>query len=122
METNPKSTLIVTRRSPCQGGIAKSALDTVLAMAVFDQPVALLFQGEGVLQLLPDQATELLGRGSLSRQLESLPLYDIDSLFVDAPAARHYGLDLTLCALAISPLEDSQIRDLMLQHHTVLGF
>tara|TARA_R110000823_G_scaffold130015_28_gene258222 strand:- start:7160 stop:7531 length:372 start_codon:yes stop_codon:yes gene_type:complete len=117
-----KRTLLVTRHSPYRGNTAKSALDTVLAMAVFEQPISMLFQGEGVLQLLPDQAAEVLGRSSLLRQLESLALYGIDKLFVDAHSMRRFGIDLALCSIAVSSLEESQIRDLILQHDTVLGF
>jgi tRNA 2-thiouridine synthesizing protein C len=56
-----KSILIVLRHSPYGSSLAKASLDVAFAHAAFEQSVDLLFLGDGVLQLLPEQDSQLLG-------------------------------------------------------------
>jgi tRNA 2-thiouridine synthesizing protein C len=58
--TDGKRLLVIMRHSPYGSSIARASIDTVLAMAVFEQPVSLLFAGDGALQLLPGQDCEEL--------------------------------------------------------------
>ena len=80
----PRPATLVISRQPPGHSLARSALDTTLALAVFDLPVTLLLQGDGVLQLLPEQDGSALGVRSLGKLLDSLPLYDIEQVHVDA--------------------------------------
>lgn len=122
MKTPPKNTLIITRHAPYATGIAKAALDTTLAMAAFDQPVSMLFQGEGVLQLLPDQVADNSGMKSLLRQIASLDMYDVKRVYVDSASANKLGLDLSTCPIALCSVQPQQVRELLLEHDTILGF
>jgi len=117
-----KRALLVTRHSPYGGTLARSALDVTLAAAAFDQPVDLLFMGDGVLQLLPAQEGRAHGRKDMARQLAALPLYDIDHVYADAEAAAQYGVELDAAPLAVHPLEPSGIRSLMQACDLLLGF
>lgn len=119
---DPKRVLLMIRHSPYGSGLARASLDVALAAAAFEQPVSLLFMGEGVLQLLPDQDSTQIGRKNLSRALTSLPLYDIDSVYVDRAAADRYHLDLATAPLVVLPLDSRQIHQLMCQHDHLLGF
>ena len=74
MAVTKKTVLMVLRHSPYGSGLAKAALDAALASAAFDQSFDLLFMGDGVLQLQPDQDSHTLGIKNMSRQLASLPL------------------------------------------------
>ena len=117
-----KNTLVITRHAPYSMGIAKAALDTVLAMAAFDQPVSILFQGEGVLQLLPNQGAGNAGMKSLLRQITSLALYEVEHVYVDSASAERFAVDLSTCPIDVRSVRHQQIRDLLLEHDTVLGF
>jgi tRNA 2-thiouridine synthesizing protein C len=119
---DPRRVLLMIRHSPYGSGLARASLDVALAAAAFEQPVSLLFMGEGVLQLLPDQDSTQIGRKNLSRALTSLPLYDIDSVYVDRAAADRYHLDLATAPLVVLPLDSRQIHQLMCQHDHLLGF
>lgn len=110
------------RHSPYGSGLAKAALDTALATAAFDQPVDLLFIGDGVLQLIPDQDSHASGIKNLGRQLASLPLYDINRVYVDTQAATHYNLDLSKVPVEAHPLNESEMRQLMTGYDHLLGF
>ena len=69
---------MVVRHSPYGSSLARASLDVALAAAAFEQPVKLLFMGDGVLQLLPEQDSRAIGQKNIGRLLSSLPLYDID--------------------------------------------
>lgn len=122
MTDDKKKLLVVIRHSPYGSSLAKAALDLGLAAAAFEQVVDLLFLGDGVLQLLPDQNSHVLGVKNIGRQLASLPLYDIDSVYVDAHAAASYHLDLEKAPVAARPLDASEMQQLMASADHLLGF
>jgi tRNA 2-thiouridine synthesizing protein C len=117
-----RSLLVVVRRPPYASSLSRAALDTALAAATFEQPVSLLFMGDGVLQLLPEQDSEAIGVRNIARLLSSLPLYDIESVYVDQAAAGRYGLDLADTPLPAAALDDAGMRKLMLDCDHLLGF
>jgi tRNA 2-thiouridine synthesizing protein C len=117
-----KSVLIVLRRSPYGASLAKASLDVALASAAFDQPVDLLFLGDGVLQLQADQDSQPLGIKNRGRQLASLPLYDINCVYVDAEATARYNLDLEKAPLETRTLDPGEIHQLMVRYNHLLGF
>jgi tRNA 2-thiouridine synthesizing protein C len=121
-EPVPRSTLAVVRYAPYGNSLARVAIDVTLANAAFDQPVELLFMGDGVLQLLPDQDAAALERKNLGRLLASLPLYGIEQVYVDAEAAARYRVDLEQAPVAAVPLEAPALRALLRKHDHLLGF
>jgi tRNA 2-thiouridine synthesizing protein C len=114
--------LFVCRRPPYGSSLAREALDVALAAAAFDQPVAMLFLGDGVLQLLSQQKADAIEQKPLDKQLGALPLYDIDQLYVDAEALRERKLLLVDLALPAQPLSVAEITALLAGHDVVLGF
>jgi tRNA 2-thiouridine synthesizing protein C len=117
-----RSLLLIIRHSPYGGSLARASIDTVLAAAAFDQKICVLFSGDGVLQLVPDQASESLGTRSMGRLLSSLPLYDVAEVYVDAEAARRYQLDLKLAPVPAVALARAALQQLVRTHDHVLGF
>ena len=114
--------LVVIRHSPYGSSLAKASLDVVLAAAAFEQNIALLFLGDGVLQLIPRQESSALGKKNIGRQLASLPLYDIDSVYVDAEAAARYNIDLTISPVDTQSISTGEIHQLMTEFDHILGF
>ena len=110
------------RRSPYGSSLAKASLDVVFANAAFDQPISVLFLGDGVLQLLPAQDSHALGIANVARQLASLPLYDINTVYVDARAVERYNLDLSAMSVNTQLLNEAEMHQLMLDHDHLLGF
>ncbi|MEZ5504193.1 MAG: sulfurtransferase complex subunit TusC [Halioglobus sp.] len=117
-----KSTLIVVRHSPYGSSLARASIDAALAHAAFGQPVDLLFMGDGVLQLLPCQDSSAIDARNIGRLLASLPMYDIDSIYIDARAAAHYKLDISQVPLDARPLENAELHQLMAQYDHLMGF
>jgi tRNA 2-thiouridine synthesizing protein C len=120
--TNDKRLLLIIRHSPYGSSLARASIDVALAAAAFDQAVSLLFVGDGVLQLLPDQDTEEQGVRNLGKLLASLPLYDIEQVYVDAEAADLYHLDLTIAPVSAQALDRQAMSQLLLNHDHLMGF
>lgn len=117
-----KSFLIVCRHPPYGQSLARDALDMALATAAFDQKIALLFLGDGVLQLIDAQNGGAIGQKSHAKQLSALPLYDVDALYVDARSLGERGLDSADLVLPVQLLSDTEIASLYAAHDIVLGF
>lgn len=88
-----KSLLIISRQAPWSGTSAREALDIVLAGGAFDLPIGLLFLDDGVFQLAPSQNAKALQQKDLSANLQALPMFGVDELFVCADSATQRGLD-----------------------------
>ena len=117
-----KRFLIVCRPPPYGASFAREALDMALACAAFDQRVALLFLGDGVLQLASGQHPEPIGQKPLDKQLGALPLYDVDELYAEADAFAARGLSADTSALPVRLLDAAAITALLNEHDVVLGF
>ena len=117
-----KTYLVVVRHTPYGSTLARTALDTSLAMAAFDKAVNVLFLGEGVLNLLPGQESQSVGVKNIGKLLASMPLYEIESVYVDAKAVSHYGLDLGLAPLPCKSLDSEGIKHLLAASDYLLGF
>ncbi|MHC8318909.1 sulfurtransferase complex subunit TusC [Pseudomonas sp. LB3P31] len=87
-----RSLLIISRQSPWSGPGAREALDIVLAGGAFDLPIGLLFLDDGVLQLAPSQDAKALQQKDLSANLQALPMFGVEDLFVCADSAAVRGL------------------------------
>jgi tRNA 2-thiouridine synthesizing protein C len=115
--------LLVTLSHPPYGSsLARAAMDTALAAAAFEQPVELLFVGAGVLNLLPDQQARRVAAKHIDRLLASLPLYDIETLYVDAAALARYGVEPHLLPTGARLLDVEGLRALMNSRDHLLGF
>lgn len=122
VNSGKKSLLVIIRHAPYGSSLARASLDVALAAAAFEQTVALLFLGDGVLQLLPQQDSQSIGRKNMGRQLASLPLYDIENVYVDAAAATSYQLDLADAPVPTLPLDGAGMHQLMNSCDHLLGF
>lgn len=117
-----KQFLIVCRHPPYGSSLARDALDVAMATAAFDQKVAMLFLGDGVLQLLNAQDGAAIGQKSHDKQLGALPLYDVDALYVDAQSLHMHGVNSADLVLPAQLLTDAEIANLFASHDIVLGF
>ncbi|NQX89605.1 MAG: sulfurtransferase complex subunit TusC [Halioglobus sp.] len=113
---------MVFTHSPYGSSLAGAGLDAALASAAFEQPVDLLFIGDGVLQLQSKQDNQALKIKHMGKVLASLPLYGIDRVYVDAKAVSRYQLDLDASLLATEALEPDKMHKLMVDYDHLLSF
>lgn len=114
--------LLIARQAPYGNTLARSALDAALAGAAFDRAPTLLFMGDGVLQLLGDQDAAELGTRTHGRVLDSLPLYDIETFYVDGETLARYGVDPDNLPSGARVVDDAAIRGLLGEHDHILSF
>jgi tRNA 2-thiouridine synthesizing protein C len=117
-----KTTLLIMNRAPYAGTLARAGLDTALAYAAFDQPVSVLFAGPGVLQLAPAQAPAAIGRKSLRRLIDSMPLYDLEAVYADSEALARHGLAAADLPAFVTVLDPAAQRGLQDRHEHLLAF
>lgn len=101
----PQEFLIIIRQAPFSSLLPAAALDILLTAAAFEQKVTLLFSGDGVLHLIPDQQAKGTGMKNISQALPVLELYDVKNILVDGDALlkRNVRLqDLLMKAEAVS--------------------
>lgn len=119
---NMKRYLIICRRPPYGESYAREALDVALAAAAFDQPIALLFLGDGVAQLLTAHDSAAISEKSFEKQLSALPLYDINLIYVDAAALQQRGISTANLSLPAQAVSDIEMITLLKNHDVVLNF
>jgi tRNA 2-thiouridine synthesizing protein C len=114
--------LAICSYSPGRQVPAREALDAILACAVFDQTVSVLFCGEGVGQLLGDQADYTGSDKPLSRSLSALPLYDVQTIYVDAWSLEERGLCLDQLLPDVIPLQPPAVSELLRTSDRLMSF
>lgn len=121
MPVAKKSILIIIRHSPYGSSLARTAIDIALAAGAFEQTVALLFMGDGVLQLIPEQDGAALGTKTISRQIASLPLYDVGRVYAELESSRNYAIDLDSAPVAVIPMGRTDIHGLMCEFDHIMS-
>lgn len=119
---NAKAILIHCRRSPYGSSLSREAIDLGLAAAVFDQRVSLLFSGDAVWQLVGEQDGAAIDAKNQASLLQSLPLYDIETLYVAANDLNSRNLTLDDLTVAAQPVSDTDIPQLIQQANLVFNF
>lgn len=117
-----KKTLYIQQHAPFSCESPQEQLDAMLVGAAFGQHISVLFQDEGIWQLLADQNGQPLHKRNLAAQLQALELYEVRDLYVDAQALQARGLSAHELALPVTPLDAGGIQALIADHDFLLRF
>lgn len=112
--------LYIAASDPYASLRAQTLLDALLVAASFGAQVSVLFQGHGLLQLLPAQNGARLSRRSIGAQLDALPLFDVDTIYGDGSDAMRLGLDLSTATPEVQWLDAIGIATLIAAHDQVI--
>ena len=113
--------LFVMSQAPHGSICAQEGLDAVLMGSAFSA-CSLLFIGAGVLQLVRDQDTELLGIKNFSRTFGALPDYGVTEVFCCEKALKDYQLKTNDLLLKPKVVSSPVIQALLNDHNQVLTF
>lgn len=116
-----KSVLFIFTSSPQGGTAARDGIDALLAYAAFEQPVAVLFQGEGIWQLQSQQQPEP-GKKSVYKSLMALPMYDVSEIFIHRRSAFERGFNSEQLPIDVRTIDDEQMHRLLRQYSLVMRF
>jgi tRNA 2-thiouridine synthesizing protein C len=78
--------------APYDGARTRAAIDTAMAFAVFARQPRVLFSGAAVLALVDGEASGS-GRPAMRKLIDSLPLYDVERIFVDERSLARHGIE-----------------------------
>lgn len=112
--------LFIQHRAPYAGYTAQDTLDALLVMAAFGQNPSVLFEGDGVWQLVGAQESAVFGRASLVAQYGALDLYEVENVYVDLNSLRQRHLTLKDLAIDAQGLEQTQLADFISQHRFII--
>lgn len=104
--------LIWSTQSPIGNANARETLDTALAFAAYDQPVALLFSDLGVKQLAPQPNAKQAGSKEIAKLIKALPLYDIEQIFICQKSAKRFDLSEEVLAVPAQTVTAKEIAKL----------
>ena len=108
-----KSITFVSRSAPYGTHNAQLCLDMALACAVFDQEVNYVFLDDGVYQLQKEQSAEIINRKTLGKALETLALYDIENVMVDAESLRSRALQVADLVIPVTVITRAELSSLL---------
>jgi len=114
--------LFIQHHAPYDGYYAQEMLDMLLVVAAFGQTLSVLFQGDGVWQLVAKQQPQTLGRLSIVAQLQALPLYDVEAVYVDEQSLRERGLTAEQLLLPVQIIHNDHIASFINQHQQLIRF
>lgn len=122
MQTQENRILVIFRKAPAGSAWAREALDLALVGAAFGQQVSLLFMGDGVFQLLDQQAPKLIGQKGTQAMMQALPMYEIDQVYVESYSLAERGLDPEQLSISCQVLDAASMPKLLQQHQHVFNF
>lgn len=120
MSKKPSITFI-SRRAPYGSHNPQLCLDMALAFSVFEQSVNYVFLDDGVYQLKANQNAEAIGRKTLGNALETLELYGIENVLVDAQSLQSRGLGAEELLLPVTIVSHKQISQIIHSSRTVFN-
>jgi tRNA 2-thiouridine synthesizing protein C len=117
-----KRVLFIQHRAPYGSESPQEQIDAQLVAATFGLRVSVLFQDDGVWQLLSQQDGKALERRTLGAQLQALELYEISDFYADADALDERGLEPGQLSLPVRVLDATALKALIAEHDLVLRF
>lgn len=116
-----QSISIISRHAPYGCHKAQQSLDIALAAAVFEQKVNYIFMDDGVYQLIGNQNATGINSKTLSAALETLDLYGIENIYIDADSLEQRGLSQSDLALQGERVNRKIISDIIESSDTVFN-
>lgn len=108
------SLLIISTSPPYYNSAAQDALEAALAASNVGVEVTFVFAQQGLYQLLDTQDSAYLHKKSMAKQINVMPLYDIEAIYYiqDDMVSLNLSSDNMIdAASAISSIEFSQLCD-----------
>ena len=96
-------------------------MDAALAAAVFEQQVNFLFMDDGVFQLIQNQNAEFISSKTIGRAAETLELYGIEQVLVDAASLQERHIAADDLSIPVKILKAKEVRQLTTNSDVVIN-
>ena len=118
--THSKSILLLWPYPPYGDSNSREALDLALAFGAYEQVLAILFSGDGVWNLMPDQQSSGISQKSIVQMLGALSLYGIETVYACAQSLNDRNIDTSTLTIPIELLSADGIQQIIGEHQIVL--
>ena len=115
-----KSFLYVIQSASFDGVRMQEALDEIMTVAAFDQPVSLLFLDEGVYSLKRGQNPGVLKLKDVAPIFDALAMYEIQQLLIEDESLKIRGLSYGDLILSVKLVSRSEIGGLLDKFDVIL--
>lgn len=103
-----QSICFVFNKAPYGNHSGRELLDICLMSCAFDMSITVIFQNEGVLQLLENQQPEIMDIKNHSKTFKALELYGVETILIDKETLQQHNLS-NESLLEIGKIVDSKI-------------
>ncbi|WP_227551217.1 sulfurtransferase complex subunit TusC [Kangiella sp. HZ709] len=110
-----KSVCFIFNKPPYGQESGKELLDICLMCSAFEMPITVIFQGDGVLQLIENQQPDILNIKNYSKTFKALKLYGVETVLIDAAGLEKHQL-VTENILNIGEIANSKIIQNVIQN------
>ncbi|MBU6950907.1 sulfurtransferase complex subunit TusC [Hahella sp. HN01] len=121
-ETGKKRLLYLITRPPFGDAYGAEGLDAVLAAAVFDQDVEVIFLEEGVFQLSKNIDPAPIAMKNHAKGFKALPIYGVEKIFVSMEALDKFALSTDDLSMPVEALEIDAIKEKMATADHIFSF
>jgi tRNA 2-thiouridine synthesizing protein C len=117
-------TCFIQHKAPFSTDSAQENLDALLVASSFGHDVSILFQDDGVYQIIGNHDAHKIGKRNLSAQFSMLDFYDITTVWVDESSLKERNILATELnpALTINYLNQNKLRAWLDNHDWIMRF
>lgn len=109
-------------RPPYGSSLGEVAWEVLVAAAIFDQEISVVFSEDGIYQLRLKEHVDGPGLKNYCKEYMNLPNYGVDRLYADQASMIQRGVDACDLYPIASPLDDNQISALLARADHILTF
>ncbi|WP_433638516.1 sulfurtransferase complex subunit TusC [Kluyvera georgiana] len=118
-----KHVAFVFSSAPHGSAAGREGLDALLATSALSEDLGVFFIGDGVFQLLSQQAPGVILARDYIATFKLLALYDIENCWICAASMRERGLAADTAFVAdVEPLEPNALRERLNGYDVILRF
>ncbi|WP_038181301.1 sulfurtransferase complex subunit TusC [Vibrio rhizosphaerae] len=114
--------IYVFQHAPHGRSSGREGVDALLAASAYSENIAVVFIGDGVLQLLQGQETDEILSKNYAPMLKLLDLYDIDQVFVSQRALTQRGVTQDDLIIPVTVVQDDTLTEILHQADKILSF
>lgn len=103
---------VIINQSTFVGPHFKESLDLALVCAAFDHQINLIFQADGVFNLVNSQQSQILEEKNQTDLLKGLSFYDIEKIYVDQSSLLARSIKSDNLLMDVSLLDTSTLNGL----------
>lgn len=113
---------ILNTQAPHGNANAREALDAALALSAFTDELTLLFCGDGVYQLLPNQQPQAILQRHIEPMFKLLDLYDVETIYVNQHDCDVRHIDPEQLAISVTALPAAEFNQVLQQQQYLIKF